>query len=106
MAEDNQDADKALIAAVIADNAPLVQELLEKGAKANCCEDSAELRPLHFAAIYNSPSVIPLLVMGGADSAALTDCDDTPLSIAERHGHEKVITILSRLIAHGVVSRQ
>ncbi len=102
---ENTDKDRALIAAVIADDALLVQALLEKGADANCCEDSAELRPLHFAALYNSPSVIPLLVMGGADSAALTDCDDTALSIAERHGHEKVITTLNRLIASGGTGR-
>jgi ankyrin repeat protein len=89
--------DGALIAAVVADDAGAVQSLLEQGVSANCCEDSAELRPLHFAALYDSASVIPLLVMAGADIGALTDCDDSALSIAKRHRYEQVVSVLSQL---------
>lgn len=88
--------DSSLIAAVIADDVEQVQTLLEGGALANCCEDSAELRPLHFAALYDSPKVVPLLVMAGADITALTDCDDTALSIADRHDHKLVVASLNQ----------
>jgi uncharacterized protein len=97
----DEDGPASLIAAVIADNIDLVQVLLEKGVEANCHEDPALLRPLHFAALYNSPGVIPLLVMAGADVAALTDCDDTPLNIAKRHGYKQVIAVLNKHAAIG-----
>lgn len=88
--------DALLIAAVIADDVEAVQLLLESGVDADCCEDEAQLRPLHFAALYDSPRVIPLLIMAGADLMSTTDCDDTPLSIAKRHGNQAVMQALSR----------
>lgn len=88
--------DALLIAAVIADDVESVKLLLESGARADCCEDAAQLQPLHFAALYDSPKVIPLLIMAGADVMSMTDCDDTPLSIAKRHGNQAVIQVLSR----------
>jgi ankyrin repeat protein len=88
--------DAALISAVIADDAESVKLLLESGAAADCCEDAAQLQPLHFAALYDSAKVIPLLIMAGADVTAYTDCEDTPLSIAKRHGNQAVIQALSR----------
>jgi ankyrin repeat protein len=97
--------DEALIDAVIANDAAAVQRLLEQGASPNYCEDSADLQPLHFAALYDAASVIPLLVMVGADTSAMTDCDDTPLSIAKRHGHEQVVGILSQFASNAGGSR-
>jgi ankyrin repeat protein len=97
---DKNEHDQALVAAVIADDTAAVQSLLEQGASVSYTEDSAELQPLHFAALYDSVDVIPLLVMAGADVGALTDCDDTALSIAKRHGYERVVAALSQLSSH------
>lgn len=99
--EESVENNVALIAAVIANDAASVQALLERGAEANCHEDPAQLRPLHFAALYDSPQVVPLLVMAGADVAAMTDCEDTPLSIAKRHGHELVVAALGKHLTGG-----
>lgn len=104
MAEKTEQND-ALVAAVIADDIVMVQLLLEQGASIDYAEDSAELQPLHFAALYDSADVIPLLVMAGADVSALTDCDDTALSIAKRHGYERVVTTLSQLSSQGSSGR-
>jgi ankyrin repeat protein len=94
MAEDKMNKD--LLDAVIGNHFVTVKELLEKGADPNFFEDEAQIRPLHFAALYNSPDVIPLLVMAGADIFATTEYDDTPMQIAERHDHHEVIDILKR----------
>lgn len=89
---------KELLDAVIGNHFLTVKDLLEKGADPNYFEDEAQIRPLHFAALYNSADVIPLLVMTGADIFATTEYDDTPLQIAERHGHQEVIDILKRFL--------
>ena len=102
--ETEKELSNALINAVIANNPLEVQELLEKGAQPNYCEDDAEIRSLHFAALYNCPEVVPLLVMGGADIAALTDSDDTPLAIAKRHGHQGMINIINKYLHAGIDS--
>ena len=96
--ESSEELNQELLDAVIADSTEGVQRLLERGADANCFEDEAYVRPLHFAALYNSPQVVPLLMIAGADIAAVTDCDDTPLRIAERHGHQHMIEVLTKYL--------
>lgn len=93
---------KDLLDAVIGNHFVTVKELLEKGADPNYFEDEAQIRPLHFAALYNSPDVIPLLVVAGADMFATTEYDDTPMQIAERHDHHEVIDILKRFFGVNV----
>src|SRR3990167_2708055 len=87
---------KDLLDAVIGNHFITVKDLLEKGADPNYFEDEAQIRPLHFAALYNSPDVIPLLVTPGANIFATTEYDDTPLQIAERHDHQEVVQALKR----------
>lgn len=87
---------KELLDAVIGDHAHIVKSLLEQGADPNYFEDESQIRPLHFAALYNSPEVVPLLIMAGADIFATTEYDDTPMMIAERHEHPEVIEVLKR----------
>lgn len=87
---------KALLDAVIGDHLQTAKDLLEQGADPNFFEDEAQIRPLHFAALYNAPEVIPLLVVAGADMLATTEHNDTPLMIAERHDHPEVVTALKR----------
>lgn len=90
------DINKDLLDAVIGNHFHTVKRLLEKGADPNYFEDDAQIRPLHFAALYNSPDVIPLLVTAGADLFATTEYNDTPLMIAERHEHPEVAQVLKR----------
>lgn len=94
-----ENMNKELLDAVIGNHSITVKELLEQGADPNYFEDDAQIRPLHFAALYNSAEVIPLLVVAGASLSATTEYDDTPLMIAERHGHEEVVNILKKF--HG-----
>lgn len=61
---------KELLNAVIGNNFHTVKRLLENGADPNYFEDEAQIRPLHFAALYNFPNVIPLLIMAGDDLVA------------------------------------
>ena len=87
---------KELLDAVIANRCKIVKYLLEKGADPNYYEDGAKIRPLHFAALYNSFAVIPMLVLAGGDLDATTECNDTPLQIAERHNHREAAILLKK----------
>ena len=92
----NQNLNNELLDAVIGNHLQTVKGLLEQGANPNFFEDEAQLRPLHFAALYDSPDVIPLLIMAGGDMHATTEYNDTPLMIAKRHDHPNVIKTLSQ----------
>lgn len=92
----NHDINKELLDAVIGNHFHTVKNLLEQGADPNYFEDDAQIRPLHFAALYNSPDIIPLLIIAGADIHATTEYNDTPLMIAERHEHSNVAKVLRR----------
>ena len=88
---------KELLDAVIDDHFPMTKELLEKGADPNYFEDEAQIRPLHFAALYNSVAVVPLLITAGADIGATTEYHDTALQIARRHDHDGIVRIIQKL---------
>ncbi|ACJ19682.1 CBU_0201 family Dot/Icm type IV secretion system effector [Coxiella burnetii] len=94
--EVNSKINKELLDAVIGNHFHTVKRLLENGADPNYFEDEAQIRPLHFSALYNSPDVVPLLIMAGADLNATTEYDDTPLMIAKRHEHQEVLEVLQR----------
>src|SRR3990167_928675 len=96
---DHHGINRTLLDAVIDNQSHTVRRLLEQGADPNFFEDEAKIRPLHFAALYNAPDVVPLLIMAGADLYATTECEDTPLTIAERHNHPEVAPILQRFYA-------
>ena len=98
----------ALLEAVIQNEPVEVRNLLELGADPNCHEDDALLRPLHLAALYNSPDVIGLLIAAGANLHALTDDFETAASIAIKYGHIEVENWINRflLIAPSTVCLQ
>ena len=87
----------ALLDAVIANHAARVRTLLEQGADPNFTEDPAGLTPLHFAAFYNSISVVSLLFVAGADPLRCDRELDTPLDLARRFGHHDMVLLLTRL---------
>lgn len=89
-----------LLDAVIANDSQRVEELLAQGANPNCFEDKCEIRPLHFASVYNSCDVIFPLIKSGAKVDALTDDGYTPIDIANQLKHHKVSQILERLSAN------
>lgn len=89
-----KELNEKLLDAVINNQADQVKALLEQGADANCFEDSAMVRPLHFAAVYDSADVVPILMAAGADIHAMTDCAETALTIAKRHNSSKVLAKL------------
>lgn len=98
---DDDKTKAAVIDAVVSDDVGALQVLLEKGAPVNFSEDSAMLCPLHFAALYDSLQVVPLLVASGTDLSAKTDCGDTALDIALRHGYEEMIALLRKYLHSG-----
>ena len=84
-----------LIDAVITNNVQITQKLLNEGADPNQLLDESGVTPLHFAAQNNSLNVVPLLVKAGAKVDAETTPDgQTPLDIAQLHGHSMMVKIL------------
>lgn len=89
---------KELLNAVIGNNFHTVKRLLENGADPNYFEDEAQIRSLHFAALYNFPDVIPLTDYGGSRFSShyqirqhtFNDCQTTRLHI----GHQRTAPIL------------
>ncbi len=92
----DEQVNKQLLDAVIGNHFDAVKRLLEKGADPNYFEDEAQIRPLHFAALYNSPEVVSLLVIAGADMHATTEYEDTPIMIAKRHENDDVVVALRK----------
>ncbi|OGO91331.1 MAG: hypothetical protein A3F41_00390 [Coxiella sp. RIFCSPHIGHO2_12_FULL_44_14] len=89
--------DGELLDAVIANNASAVEKLLSAGANPNCFEDKCQIRPLHFAAVYNSYDTLFPLVKAGAKMEALTSDGYSPLDIAIQLKHHHIIEILKML---------
>ncbi len=87
---------KELLQAVISKRLRQVKQLLERGADPNYYEDSAKIRPLHFAALYNAVKIIPVLVAAGGNMYATTESNDTPLLIAKQHNHAPMILLLKK----------
>lgn len=92
--------DIQLLDAVIADDIQLVEELLAQGANPNYFEDKCEIRPLHFASVYNATEVIFPLVRSGAKIDAVTADGYTATDIARQLNHTEVVTILTQLSAN------
>ena len=86
------DINQQLLDAVIDNDPVTTQHCLERGANPNFFEDSAKIRPLHFAAIYQSDRVVNLLILAGADLNAKCDqSSETPLDIATRKHNQSMI---------------
>jgi len=89
----------ALLDAVIRDDVAQVKVLLEQGADPNFHEDSALIRPLHFAALHNAVNVAPLLITAGADIHATTDSFETALIISQLHENNEFFAFIQRFYA-------
>lgn len=89
--------DEELLDAVIANNAELVEKLLRNGANPNCYEDKCQIRPLHFAAVYNAVDVVFPLIKNGAKIDALTADGYQPIDIAKQLKHDNIVEILKML---------
>ncbi len=82
-----------LIEAVINNNAEQVRQLLSSGLDPNGFEDQAQVRPLHFAAQYNSLASALVLLEAGAQIDVTTADGITPLDVAKLHSHQDMIQL-------------
>lgn len=89
---------RLLLDAVIRDDVDSVRQLISAGASPNFTEDGDRVGPLHFAALYNSLSVVPVLVLAGADLEAETEFSETPLLVAMRHRCPEMIQHLNQYV--------
>lgn len=89
--------DAELLDAVIANDAAAVEKLLSQGANPNCYEDKCQIRPLHFAAVYNSFDTLFPLIKAGAKIDAQTADGYNALDIATQLKHHHVVEILKML---------
>lgn len=86
-----------LIEAVIIDDTAEVKKILEAGVDPNQYEDHAQLRPIHFAALYNALNAVPLLVAAGADVSAESHEGVTALDIAKQHVYHEMVRLLETM---------
>jgi ankyrin repeat protein len=85
-----------LIAAIMANNGPALQQILLDGVDPNGYEDEAMVTPLHFAAQYNAQACAEVLLFAGADVTAETQDGLTPIDVALLHEYEEMAELLSR----------
>jgi ankyrin repeat protein len=92
----NQMANQPLHAALAGKtDRPLVEMLIERGAKVNARGGSG-VTPLHLAASRGDSQLCHLLIAKGADPAAKMDDGVTPSAIAAQRGHAAVAEQLQR----------
>jgi ankyrin repeat protein len=89
--------DEALLDAVIDNDANTVKVLLNQGANPNCFEDKCQIRPLHFACVYDAEDVIYWLVKAGAKIDAKTSDNYRPIDIAKQLKHNNIVEIITML---------
>lgn len=83
-----------LIEAVIKDDVAQVQQLLDSGLDPNGWEDTAQVRPLHYAAQHNSWASAKVLIKAGAMVDARTADGITPLEVAKLHSGPDMVELL------------
>ncbi len=86
-----------LIDAVIKDIPYIVYFLLKEGSDPNFTEDCAKVTPLHYAVIYNSVHVVPILLLAGADPEARDMFGHTPVVDAIELGRKEIAKIFIKL---------
>lgn len=89
--------DEQLLDAVIENDASAVMQLLECGANPNCFEDRCQIRPLHFACVYNAVDVVYPLIKGGAKINMSTADGCLPVDIAIQLKHDRIVELLRQL---------
>ncbi|XP_052593179.1 2-5A-dependent ribonuclease isoform X2 [Peromyscus californicus insignis] len=87
----------SLIEAVKEGNVDRIQQLLERGADVNICEDMGGWTPLHNAVQFGRVDIVELLLRHGADPRRRKKNGATPFIIAGIHGDVRLLEIfLSR----------
>ena len=88
-----------LIDAILNQDIEQIKQLLAKGVNPNDHEDQACVTPLHFVAQQNLLEAVPLLIEAGANLGAMTYPEgETPLKIAELHGHLQMVNLLAHYL--------
>ncbi len=89
--------DGELLDAVIANDLATVDKLLAQKANPNCYEDKCQIRPLHFACVYNAVDVVFPLIKAGAKIDTITSDGYKPMDIAKQLNHLDIVEILTML---------
>ncbi|HYF97976.1 MAG TPA: ankyrin repeat domain-containing protein [Coxiellaceae bacterium] len=96
-----------LIDAILNRDIEQLKKLLAAGANPNGHDDKAAIRPLHFAAQQNVLEAIPLLMEAGAKLEASTSPEgDTPLKIAQIHGHVQMVGLLASYLQKDFLAKK
>ncbi len=72
----------------------IVRLFIEKGANVNAKDSINEYTPLHFSAKNGHVNVVNLLLENGADPNIKSKSGDIPSEVAQRNGHNEVITTI------------
>ena len=86
---------ESLITAICNEKTDVVRSLLTQGANPNHALDSADVKPLHFAAQTGNHAITQLLLEHGAERSAKTNPDgQSAADIATLHKHEHLLALL------------
>lgn len=88
-------AEKNLWEGIRSNNLNLVKSSLEQGASANCIGHRGET-PLHRAAALGDFPLAELLVAFGANAVKADEYGMSPIDIAQKNGHSKLVNYLRR----------
>lgn len=85
-----------LIAAVCADDATMVRNLVSLGADVNCygVYNKVERTPLQLAASQGKIDIVKILVESGADDSLVASDGAVAVRLAEENGHQDVVDFL------------
>lgn len=80
-------------AMIRSDHAFLTKLFVDRGVNPNARDRNGHT-PLHYAAEYNVPEIVPILLESGANVGAKDDEGKTPAMIARDHEHDEVYALL------------
>jgi len=72
----------------------IVQILIDNKANVNIATPDGKETPLHYAAKYNNPDVVKLLLSKGADKSAKDSQGLSPYDAAKKDNADKVLDLL------------
>ena len=88
-----------LIDAIVAGDMETLKWYLEKGCNPNMIEDFECITPLHYAAAYNRPEAIPLLLTAGADPHRKSAEGLTAIEVALEVKNHNVVDLLRVVVS-------
>ncbi len=74
----------------------IVQLLLDSGANFNWSDGHHGHTALHEAVRVGNAEIVLMLLERGADTNALTKTGETPLAVAQKHGHAHIVELLNK----------